>query len=108
MDALDRCTVNAPRAGTVLQVNARVGEFVSSVQQWPLFLLSDLSERRVRAEVDERHATRVRVGQAVRISFDEGRTADLWGTVIDAELAMGRKSVRSTDPAEKSDRDKRI
>ena len=56
----DRLTVRAPISGTVLQVDVRVGEFAAAgVQALPLIKIGDLSELRVRAEVDEEFADQV-------------------------------------------------
>ena len=54
---LDRLTVRAPRAGTILQVNIRAGEFaLTTGAAEPLMLLGDMQQLQVRAEVDEVNA----------------------------------------------------
>ncbi|HEX2101103.1 MAG TPA: efflux RND transporter periplasmic adaptor subunit, partial [Candidatus Synoicihabitans sp.] len=57
---LERLTVRAPIAGTVLQVNVRKGEFVAAGSAVAPILLGDVSEVQVRADVDEQIAPRVR------------------------------------------------
>jgi HlyD family secretion protein len=105
MEKLHKCTVRAPISGTVLKVMARVGESYSILMPRPLFSLVDDSIRRVRAEVDEWDVGKVRLGQRVIVSADgfPGRRFD--GRVIELGHVMGRKSVLSGDPAEKTDRD---
>jgi HlyD family secretion protein len=103
--ALARCTIRAPSAGTILQVDARGGEQVPIVGQRPLFRIADLSRWRVRAEVEERYATRLHPGQTALVSLDEGSSFTACGVVERLDRIMGRRHVRSPDPAEKSDRD---
>jgi HlyD family secretion protein len=53
-------TVRAPRAGTLLQVNLRAGEFApANALAEPLMLLGDIGSFQVRAEVDEQNAVLV-------------------------------------------------
>jgi HlyD family secretion protein len=65
--ALDRSRVRAAIDGRVLQVNARAGEVASAAQQRPLVVLGDVSSLRIRAELDERDLTKVKVGQTVSV-----------------------------------------
>jgi multidrug efflux pump subunit AcrA (membrane-fusion protein) len=53
---LERLTVRAPRAGTVLQVNVRAGEYAAPGSNEPLILFGDTSRFQVRANVDEVNA----------------------------------------------------
>ena len=54
---LERLTVRAPRAATILQVNVRAGEFaLTTGASEPLMLLGDMQQLQVRAEVDEVNA----------------------------------------------------
>jgi HlyD family secretion protein len=89
----------------VLRVYARPGESFSTVTPRPLFSLADASGRRVKAEVDERDFGKVTVGQNVIIQADELTGTKLSGSVSRVSAIMGRKTVYSGDPADKSDRD---
>jgi RND family efflux transporter MFP subunit len=60
---LDRLTVLAPRAGTILQVNIRPGEYASATPKEPAMMLGDLDRLQVRADVDEQNAPRLQPGQ---------------------------------------------
>jgi multidrug resistance efflux pump len=104
-DRLDKCAVRAPIDGTVLRVSAKAGESYSLTLPHPLFRLADSRGRKVRAEVDEREIAEVHAGQPVTVSVDGNATAVFQGTVEQIAEAMGRKTVQSGDPAEKSDRD---
>ena len=61
---LSRLTVRAPRAGTILQVNVRPGEFATVAPRVAAMLLGDLTQLQVRADVDEQNAARLQPGQA--------------------------------------------
>ncbi|MBL9215892.1 MAG: efflux RND transporter periplasmic adaptor subunit [Opitutaceae bacterium] len=61
---LDRLTVLAPRAGTVLQVNVRPGEYASATPKSAAMVLGDLEHLQVRAEIDEQNAPRLQPGQS--------------------------------------------
>ncbi len=64
---IERLVVRAPSAGTVLQVNARAGEFAAAgVQAAPLMLFGDVSTLHVRVDVDESDAWRLRPGARAR------------------------------------------
>lgn len=100
-----KCVVRAPQAGRVLRVHLLPGEIVSTVTPRPVISLADLSVLRVRAEVDERDLGRLRLGQAVTVSADAFPDKEFNGRVTSFCSLMGRKHVRTGDPAEKSDRD---
>ena len=61
---LDRLTVKAPRAGQILQVNIRAGEYASTQPRSAPIVLGDLSELQVRTDIDEQNAVKIRPGQA--------------------------------------------
>jgi HlyD family secretion protein len=102
---LDKCTVKAPLSGTVLRTFLKAGESVSTVLPQPIVSLADMSQVRVRAEVDERDIGRVYLGQSVIILADAYPNKKFAGRVSSMGAVMGRKKVRTGDPAEKSDRD---
>ena len=62
---LEKMRIRAPIAGTVLQVNAKVGELTSPSSPQPLISLGDVSALRVRAEVGELNIGSIKVGQPV-------------------------------------------
>lgn len=59
---IERLTVRAPIAGTVLQVNMRSGEYAMPGASTAPILLGSIDEVQVRADVDEQIAPRVRPG----------------------------------------------
>src|SRR5690606_34953845 len=60
--------IRAPFAGSVMKRSAEVGEFVGP--QAPVVELIDASELRLELDVPERHATKIREGQAVEVEVD--------------------------------------
>jgi multidrug resistance efflux pump len=104
-ERIRKCSISAPIAGTVLRVYARAGESFSTVTPRPLFTLADASGRRVKAEIDERDLGKVVVGQKVIIQADGLTGKKFSGNVASVSAVMGRKSVYTGDPSDKSDRD---
>ena len=104
-ERLEKVFVRAPISGTVLKTFMRPGETFSTFTPQPILSLADVSTARVRAEVDERDIGLVQVGQRVMVQSDTFKNARIMGTVRSIGSQMGRKKVRTGDPAEKADRD---
>ena len=104
-ERLSKCAVRAPITGTVLRILLWPGESFSTLAPKPLFLMSDLSGRRVRAEVDEKDVMKVWLGQRAMFTSDANPDRKFLGTVSRVSPTMGRKRISSGDPAEKADRD---
>lgn len=102
---LEKSLVRSPIAGTVLKRFLEPGESVSTQFPRPIVAIADLSRRRVRADVDERDVALVKISQRVAVSAPALGGKTLAGRVARIGAAMGRRQVRSGDPAEKSDRD---
>ena len=79
---LEQLTIRAPIASTVLQVNTKPGEVASPSAPQALVLLGDLSGLCVRAEVDERDVSKVKVGGAVVVRSEAFRERDFAGKVM--------------------------
>jgi multidrug resistance efflux pump len=104
-ERIAKCSIVAPIDGTVLRVYAKRGESFSTVTPRPLFSLADTSTRHIKAEVDERDVDKLSVGQNVIIQADALEGKKLRGSVARVSAMMGRKSISTGDPADKSDRD---
>jgi len=78
---LEKLTIRAPIAGTVLQVKAKVGELAAPSAPEPLIVLGDLSALRVRAELDERDIGEIKLGQQVVVRADAFRGHEFAGKV---------------------------
>jgi HlyD family secretion protein len=68
----DLLVILAPRAGRILQVNTRAGEFAAPNDREPLILLGQVDNLQLRADVDEDNASRVRESMPA-VAFIKGR-----------------------------------
>jgi multidrug resistance efflux pump len=70
---LERLTVKAPRAGRILQVKVRAGEYVAQPSSSELMILGHVDPLYVRVDIDEAEIPRFRQGLAAR-GFVRGDT----------------------------------
>ena len=100
---LDKTRLRATSAGTVLQINPRVGEMIAPAPDQPLIVVGDTSSMRVRAEIDEVDSSKIKVGQRAVVRSDAypGREFDAKVSAIAPTLAAprlgGRGPRRPTD-----------
>jgi HlyD family secretion protein len=102
-NAIDRTRVRAPQDGTVLNVWAKVGEMAAPSPDAALVLFGDLSSMRVRAEVEERDVTKIRVGQRVVVRADGFPDKDFEGVVTQIAPALGSPRITSRGPRRPND-----
>ena len=62
---LEKTRIRAPMKGTVLQVNAKVGELSSPQSELPLVLLGDISALGIKVDLEERDVAKIKTGQKV-------------------------------------------
>jgi HlyD family secretion protein len=86
--AVERGRIRAPVDGTVLTLSAKFGEIVAPSPELVLAVIGDLRSLRVKAEVEERDATKVRVGQRVSIKSDAFPEKQFEGTVTSVSLIL--------------------
>lgn len=79
--AVEKLTIRAPIDGTVLQVSAKAGELATPSVAQALLLLGDTSAMRVRAEVDERDFSGIKIGQGVLVRSAAFREREFPGRV---------------------------
>jgi multidrug resistance efflux pump len=97
--------LRAPFDGTVLEVLKREGEASRPSDPEPVVIFGDLSPLRVRAEIDERFVTSLRVGQKALV-FGKGlRGRQFPGRVVLIKPIMGPKTVFSRSSTERKDLD---
>ena len=96
---LESAFVRAPEQGTVLGINARVGERPTNSG---IIDLGDTSQMTVEAEVYQTMIGRVSIGDPVVVAA-EALAEELSGTVSAIGLAIGRQSITSSDPAANTD-----
>ena len=93
-----------PFDGVVLKYLKREGEGVSPLMPpEPVVLFGDVGKFRVRAEIDERYARLLAIGQAVEVYGRnvEGRVYP--GRVVEVERVMGDKTLFSRSASERKD-----
>ncbi|HML43551.1 MAG: efflux RND transporter periplasmic adaptor subunit [Hyphomicrobium zavarzinii] len=102
-NAIERTRVRAPSDGTVLNVWARAGEMAAPSPDAALVLFGDISSLRVRAEVEERDVTRIRVGQRVVVRADAFPDKDFEGVVTQLAPALGSPRITTRGPRRPND-----
>lgn len=98
---LDKTTIRAPIDGVVLRRHYRAGETVPPGA--PIVTMGDLSRLRVRMEMDERDIARVHLGQQVYCTSDAYGSRRFPGKIVRMGQMLGRKNIRTDDPAERAD-----
>lgn len=101
--AINRTRVRAPSDGTALTVWAHQGEMVGPSSDVPLVLFGDLTSLRVRAEVEERDAPKLRVGQRVVVRSEAYEGKDFEGVVTQVGQALGSPRITSRGPRRPND-----
>jgi len=100
---LDKSRIRSPIDGVVLRKHRRAGEMVSVNFDSPVVTVGDIGSLRVRADVDEKDVDKVRLGQKAYMTADAYGDRRFWGKILRIAKILGRKNVRTDDPAEKSD-----
>jgi len=103
--ALEKTRIRAPLAGTVLQVQAKVGEMAVPSSEHPLVLLGDVTALRVRAELDEHDFVKVRVGQRVLVRAHAFRDREFQGRVTSVAQYVETARMTSAEQRKLSDID---
>jgi len=98
-----KAEIRSPIDGVVLRKHRRAGEMVSVSFDTPVVTVGDIGRLRVRADVDEKDIAKVRQGQRAYMVADAYGDRKFWGTVFRVAKILGRKNVRTDDPAEKND-----
>lgn len=96
-------TIRAPTDGTIVRRYANPGSGASTFSVTAMFQLQPASLRIVRAEVEERSITLVKVGQKVEIVPESDQQKTYAGEVIRIAGVMGARKLRSDDPSERAD-----
>lgn len=101
--ALERTRIRAPSDGTVLNMIAKAGETAMPSPESSLVVFGDLSSLRLRAEVEERDAAKVRVGQKVVVKADAFPDREFTGTVTSISQSLGAPRIASRGPRRPND-----
>jgi multidrug resistance efflux pump len=100
---LAKTRLRAPTRGQVLRVYAEPGELAEPRSVQPVLVFADLSQRCVRAFVEELDASRVKVGQSAVVTCDGLPGQEFRGTVREVLPRMGKRSLRTDAPEEYKD-----
>ncbi|MCB1509465.1 MAG: efflux RND transporter periplasmic adaptor subunit [Hyphomicrobiaceae bacterium] len=103
--AYERTRVRAPVGGTVIGVDATVGEGTSPSSVLPLVVTADMTVMEVKAELDERDVSKVTGGQAVVIRSNAFPGQSFGGKVVMIKPALGSPALKARGPRKPSDVD---
>jgi HlyD family secretion protein len=103
--AFDRTRIRSPIDGTVLDVNVKVGEMLTPSPDASAVSIGDLTALRVRAEVEERDISKIRVGQRVMINVDAYPGRDFEGRVSSIASHVAPPRLGSRGPRKPTDVD---
>lgn len=100
---VEKTRVRAPFDGTVLNVIAKEGEVAAASPQYVLLVLGDLTKLKVRAEVEERDAAKIHVGQRVVVRADAYPDQDFEGRVTSLAQSLSAPRIASRGPRRPND-----
>jgi HlyD family secretion protein len=99
----DKTFIRSPIDGVILRRLRKTGESVSTQFDSPVITLANDQVRRVRVDVDETDVGGVTVGQAAYVTADAFGDRRFPGRVVRVGQSLGRKNVRTDEPAERVD-----
>jgi HlyD family secretion protein len=101
--AVEHTRIRAPFDGTVLNVFAKEGEVATPSPENTLLMFGDLSALKVRAEVEERDAAKIRVGQQVIVRADAFPDQDFEGRVASTAQSLSSPRIATRGPRRPND-----
>lgn len=101
--AVEKMHIRSPSDATVLNIQGKVGELAAPAADWALVTVGDLSALKVRAEVEERDATKVRAGQRVVVRADAFPGKDFEGVVTLVAQSLGTPRIAVRGPRRPND-----
>jgi multidrug resistance efflux pump len=101
---LDECTLKAPRAGTVLRLQATVGDMAGVPGAAPPVLFCAEAPLIIRAEVAQEYAGRISAGAACSIEDDANSTGASWaGKVLEISGWFSKRRSVLLEPTQFND-----
>jgi len=100
---VEHTRVRAPFDGTVLNIIAKEGEVAAPSPENTLLVFGDLSAMKVRAEVEERDAAKIHVGQRVVVRADAYPDQDFEGRVGSIAQSLSQPNIVSRGPRRPND-----
>jgi HlyD family secretion protein len=101
--AIERTRIRAPADGTVLNVMGKVGETAVPSPDSALVVFGDMSSLQLRAEVEERDAAKVHVGQRVVVKADAFPDKTFDGTVTSISQSLAPPRIATRGPRRPND-----
>lgn len=102
---LDKTRIRAPRAGTVLEVNAKDGEIVAPTPDLPLVVIGDLTHLRVKTEVSEGDVSKIKIGQKAYVKTIAFPGKEFNGTVSEIAPLLATPKLGARGPRRPTDVD---
>jgi HlyD family secretion protein len=100
---VEHTRIRAPVEGTVLNVIAKKGEVAVPNPESTLLAIGDVSALKVRAEVEERDAAKIRVGQFVVVRADAYPDQDFEGRVSEVAKSLSAPRIATRGPRRPND-----
>ncbi|MDH4982435.1 HlyD family efflux transporter periplasmic adaptor subunit [Hyphomicrobium sp. D-2] len=100
---VEHTRIRAPFDGTVLNVIAKEGEVAAPSPENTLVVFGDLTSMKVRAEVEERDAAKIRKGQRVVVRADAYPNQDFEGKVDSIAQSLSPPNIVSRGPRRPND-----
>jgi HlyD family secretion protein len=100
---LDKTRIRAPAAGTILQVNGKQGEIVTSSPDLPLVVMGDMSVLRVKAEVDEGDVSKISINQTAYVKSIAQPNERFEGKVTNIAPSLGAARIGPRGPLRPND-----
>jgi len=98
--ALEKTRLLASQRGQVLDRNVELGELLGAVDSAPAIVLSDTSQLRVRAFVEEIDAPKLQIGMPAQITADGLPGQVFAGHIVSLSPRMQAKTMSSGNPSE--------
>jgi HlyD family secretion protein len=102
---LEKLRIRAPIDGTILQININPGELAAPSALQPLLSIANLSTLNVRAELDERDISEIKIGQAASVRATAFPDREFAGTVISIAPIVEPSRLSSRGPNSRADVD---
>jgi HlyD family secretion protein len=99
----EKTFVKAPISGVILRKHRKAGEAVSTQFDSPILTIADRSALRVRVDVDEVDVDKIALGQRAYVTADAYRDVRFSGHVVRVGQVLGKKNIRTDEPAERVD-----
>lgn len=100
---LSKTMIRSPIDGIVLRKNLKAGEIFSHMREAAILTIGDSTVLRVRVDVDETDVGRVHAGQLAYVTADAYPLKRFPGRVVRVGQLLGKKNVRTDEPAERID-----